>query len=112
MSREIKTFLVVDLNFDGDIKFPYKKKIFDMSGKQTYYANEVINNIINELEKSKEYHKNNKRIVKFLDDCIYEVDFVGRAFMGSGGYIKRGNWEFEIKIEYVELDKDCIYICK
>ena len=107
-----KEFIVVKAYFDDDIRFPYKEKIIDITGidPATDDLDIILDNIIKDLEDSKEYHKKDIYRVRFLDKCIGGINFMFRDECYDLSIIN-GNWDFELRYESLEnCDSDCVYI--
>lgn len=109
-----KEFIVIKTYFDGDIKFPYKEKIIDITGINPAEddLDNILDNIIEDLEKSKEYHKEDIYKTRFLDKCIGGINFLFREECCDLS-ITHGNWDFELRYELVnDFDHNCIYVKK
>ncbi|MGL5646926.1 MAG: hypothetical protein ACRDDY_03665 [Clostridium sp.] len=104
-----KDFMVVKVNFDDDIKFPYKRKIVDITGKEWDEVNIIIDKIVKELNESKEYHKEDEWRGRFLDKCIGGINYLCRECNDLS--IMSGNWDLELLFELeVEVEEGCVYI--
>lgn len=103
-----KDFLVINLNFDDDIVFPYEKKIIDITNKNLYEISYILDTLILELIEAKEHHKDSIHKVRFLDKCIGGINYLCKY--GNDLCIIEGNWDFEIIFEIgVNITNDSVY---